>query len=121
MNARSDNVIRFIPRPLEIITLEQLVRHGRYATPRYLSFWLAGEEERSEDGEGHDIHWSVKPLPGNLWEVVKATRTFRPGDAPEESTETSGPLDLDGLRSYLADRDFPISDALFEVLKSRSE
>ena len=121
MNDTSDNVIRLVPRPLEIIALAQLVRHGRYANPRYTSFWLGGEEELADDGEGYDINWSVKPLPGNKWEVIKVTRTFRPGEEPDDATESSGPLDLEGMRTYLERTDFPIGEELFEVLKTRTD
>lgn len=119
MTCNSKNVIRFVPPPLEIITLAQLVEHGRYANPRYSSFWLGGEEEWSGDGEGYDISWSVEPLPGNKWEVIKVTRTFRPGEEPEDVTQSSGPFDLEGMRSYLANTDFPIDGELFEILKTR--
>jgi len=40
-----DNVVRFVPRPLEIVSLAQLVPHGRYVAPRHGSFWFASEEE----------------------------------------------------------------------------
>ena len=121
MTCNSKNVIRFVPPPLEIITLAQLVEHGRYANPRYSSFWLGGEEEWSGDGEGYDISWSVEPLPGNKWEVIKVTRTFRPGEEPEDTIEKSGPLTLDALRFYLAETDHPISNELFDVLKTRAD
>ena len=118
---KPNNVIRFVPRPLEIIALAQLLRHGRYTRPRYDSFWLGGEDELSDDGEGYDINWSVKPLPENKWEVIKVIRTFTPGQEPDDTLESSGPLDLDGLRSYLARTDFPIGEELFEVLKTRTD
>lgn len=121
MNGNRNNVIRFVPRPLEIVSLEQLVRHGRYANPSYSSFWLGGEEELSDDGEGYDINWSVKPLPGNRWEVVKVTRMFTPGEEPDDGIESSGPLDLEAMRSYLEKRGFPISAELFEILQTRAD
>ena len=121
MTSNRNNVIRFVPRPLEIVSLEQLVRHGRYANPSYISFWLGGEEELSDDGKGYDINWSLKPLPGNKWEVIKVTRTFMPDEEPEDATESSGPLDLKGMRSYLERMDFPIGEELFEILKTRTD
>ena len=121
MSSQHDNVIRFVPRPLEIVALAPLVRHGRYTNPRYVSFWLGGEEELSDDGEGHDVNWSVKPLPGNMWEVIKVIRTFMPGEEPEDAIESSGPVDLEGMRSYLANTEFAIGDELFEILKTRAD
>ena len=121
MTCNDNNIIRFVPPPLEIVALAQLVRHRRYANPRYISFWLGEEEERSDDGEGHDISWSVKPLPGNWWEVIKVARTFRPGEELENAVKSSGPLDLEAMRCYLEKTDFPIDDELIEILKTRTD
>ena len=121
MNDSSDNVIRFVPRPLEIVALAHLVQHGRYANPRYDSFWLGSEEELSDNGEGFHINWSVKPRSGNKWEVIKVTRTFTPGEEPEDEIESSGSIDLEAMRSYLEKTEFPIGDELFEILKTRSD
>lgn len=120
MTSNTDNVVRFVPRPLEIVSLAQLVPHGRYVAPRHGSFWFASEEERADDGEGQDINWSLKPLPGNRWEVIKAIRTIRPGEEPETADESTGPLDLDALRSHLEAIGFPLGDELFDILKTRT-
>lgn len=121
MTSNTDNVVRFAPPPRGIVSLAQLAAHGRYVAPRDGSFWLASEEERTDDGEGQDIDWSVKPLPGNRWEVIKAIRTVRPGEEPEDASGSSGPLDLKALRSHLEAVGLPLGDDLLDILETRKD
>ena len=63
---------------------------------------------------GHEIRNTFTPN-------TKVTRTFMSGTEPEDKIQCSGPLNLEALRLHLADSDYPISDELFEVLKTRAD